>query len=203
MQPELAQNSKNLILNSPLSNSPLSNSPNRNSNVKRKIPDSFYKPPVLKTQLFSIEQRSIHHAHTNSLPVETPLQMTTPNLHSTSSFNNLYEAAYTTPTKQPQTAQPMMNNHFANSNPIGINNPVINKHLDQPQFGNQAGQHVKTYSLPVSFEPSTYVNNGNGYMSNSQVLPPPTRNFNNAIDIPLPPHWEAQKTANGQVYFIK
>lgn len=175
-----------------MSSSPLFNSPNRSANVKRKIPDSFYRPPVLKTQLFSAydtHQRVIHHSHTNSLPVEAPTPLkSNPNLVSSGSISNIYEKSNTKvhPLAQhTSTTKPLLNDQV--KSPYS---PIINKLQDTQYF------HSKTYSLPVSFDP-------NPILTTQQTFVPPVRNYNPNGDIPLPPGWDFEKTSNGQIYYIK
>jgi hypothetical protein len=180
-------------------------SPTRtNTNAKRKMPDTFYKPSVTKTHLISAcnlepqnQQRKIFHPHTASLPIDTqvlPPHNSSPNplssqptLNSTGSANNLYEPKFPYPNMMPPSNNVIPNLNYPN-------------HLT-------VGQHVKTYSLPIPFEPknpSPLVNNA--YMSNSQssLQPPPMRNYNMPYgDIPLPSGWEAERAPNGQIYYIK
>ena len=193
-------------MNSPSSKMIPSNnmdSPTRmGTNAKRKMPDTFYKPTVTKTHLISAcnlepqnQQRKILHAHTASLPIDTqalPINQThpissQPTLNSSGSTNNLYEMA-----------TPIANMNSTNVNAIpNLNYP---NHI-------AIGQHVKTYSLPIPFEPknpSPLVNNP--YISNSHnsLQPPPMRNYNMPYgDIPLPNGWEAERAPNGQIYYIK
>ena len=90
---------------------------------------------------------------------------------------------------------------------------TMKTHVEAPVFSAPLGNggnhqnphmshHVKTFSLPVAFDPSSYIMNKNAHHSNT-VLPPPMRSFNQNIDVPLPPGWQSEKTATGQVYFIK
>ncbi len=171
------------------------------ANAKRKMPDTFYKPSVTKTHLVSAcnletqnQQRKVLHTHTASLPIDThalPNNSThqlssQPSLTSSGSANNLYEHK--------------LNNMIPTNNNISpIPNVNFPNHL-------AVGQHVKTYSLPIPFEPknpSPLVSNT--YMSNSQTLqPPPMRNMNMPYgDIPLPSGWDAERAPNGQIYYIK
>ena len=111
----------------------------------------------------------------------------------------------------PKTTLPITHNPYTGV--VANQNLIINKHaeqstqaLQQPNlFANNSllmgSNHVKTFSLPVAFEPSTYLNKNNA--TSSQALPPPTRGFNQNIDVPLPAGWQAEKTSTGQVYFIK
>lgn len=71
-----------------------------------------------------------------------------------------------------------------------------------PSVSSIQPQHVKTFSLPVSFDGGP---GPNGSMSNagSTMLPPPIRQFNSHGDIPLPPGWDFQQAPNGQIYYIK
>jgi hypothetical protein len=183
-----------------MSNKSLVNSPSRASNVKRKMPESFYRPPVFKTQLFSgsIEsQRIIHHAHTSSLPVEVPNAPI--NLTLAQSVNNLNvtQPNFINPVNKPDSLY-LKNIVSAESN--GSNNAIYASIAPKAIASQQylTPQHVKTYSLPVSFDPTTSNSSGNSGME-----PPPSRVYNKNGDIPLPPGWDYQKTATGQVYYIK
>ena len=84
----------------------------RNNLVKRKIPDTFYEHnPVLKTQVFSNEQRAhINHSHTNSLPIQD--QCIAPVNNLTGSYSSLCE---TTPSKFDfSVKQQPVSIHFSN-----------------------------------------------------------------------------------------
>lgn len=177
-----------------MSCSPLYNSPNRTSNVKRKMPESFYRPPVLKTQLFSaqeiINQRNIHHSHTASLPIENPAPLKS-NLNSASSVNNLYD-----------NPAPVNHQSLSNSSNNLYPMPTDSPKQAYPNPVQQQFFHAKTFSLPVSFDPNP-MQSPNTYLSTSQTFAPPMRNYNPNGDIPLPPGWECEKASNGRFYYIK
>lgn len=168
-----------------MSNNSLIGSPNRISHAKRKMPESFYRPPVQKTQLFSASEilpHAIHHSHTNSLPIDTTPQQPA-NLSNAHSANNLYD-------KSNSMKNPSHMYFSKNDNPIGIS-PLVKS--EQQYF------HSKTYSLPCTFDPIQQSH----LMGNSQNLGPPVRSQNPMGDIPLPPGWTSEKTSTGQTYFIK
>lgn len=207
-------------------------SPSRNGIGKRKMPDTatFYPSPALKTQLFTpgigspsssssspnvaaainnsemaprspLPQRLIHHQHTNSLPVEAPMmtmmmssqlqQQQSQPQHGHFNVTNQYQASY-------QYQYPN-NCHQTPQQPVSSYTALMpSKQTDmftQPQ-------HVKTYSLPVSFD-NGLAPNGSMSAAGSGILPPPSRTYNSNGDIPLPPGWEFQQTQNGQFYYIK
>ncbi|CAF0723547.1 unnamed protein product [Brachionus calyciflorus] len=170
-----------------MSNNPLINSPSRISHAKRKMPDSFYRPPVQKTQLFSASEilpRSIHHSHTNSLPVDVPPQQLA-NISNALSVNNLYEKSNSPKVQQSVFYAPQV------EHTRGIS-PLVGK--PEQQFF-----HAKTFSLPCTFDPN---NQSNPYAVNTQNFAPPLRTQNPNGDIPLPPGWSSEKTPTGQTYFI-
>ena len=186
---------------------------NRNSSlVKRKIPDTFYAPPVLKTQVFSSNELTqspqhklplrahINHSHTNSLPVDTmhpAFNPTQSNLHPTGSVNNLTELNpnaslfNTTPMKSQIQQQQHQQSMYASYSPMHLTNE--NTKVNQSNYVNQS-QHAKTYSLPVSFDPQQ----ADSYAQ----LQPPIRN-KHLGDIPLPEGYTYETTPSGQIYFIK
>lgn len=180
---------------------------NRNNIVKRKIPESFYAPPVLKTQVFSSElQRShINHSHTNSLPVETVQYTTQPsinNLNSTGSFNNLTDQSNYSSFQQQQHV-PVPQQLQQQQQPIAFPNQQVMNVINE----NNQSQHAKTYSLPVSFDnpPLINSNNNNNQFANTH-LQPPLKNSKNLIqgDIPLPEGYTCEvDKSTGQIYFIK
>ena len=154
----------------------------RNSLVKRKIPDTFYAPPILKTQVFSNEQRShINHTHTNSLPLHDHCIATINNL--TGSYTNLCE---TTQCKFEVKQQPdYVNDHMLSNS---LNHANMNENISiQPSFANHFSmnhsQHSKTYSLPVLFEQPSKPHKLNDPVlnfndSNFQNFQPPIPNKN-------------------------
>lgn len=210
------------------------NSPNRvnNMNVKRKMPETFYRPPVLKTQLFSagfvengglhqtqpqIHPRIIQHSHTNSLPVvvdnlsqqqQQPLMTTA--VSTTSLINTQQQSPMKTiiPTSSPHLFQTQ-----PQPQPIIIQNihhPNHHHHQQQP-----LQQHSDVFMTSNSMQQQhakTYslpvsfdvVANSSGLTMQQQMAPPPPiRTFNSHGDIPLPPGWDFQQTSNGQLYYIK
>lgn len=193
--------------------------PSRNSSlIKRKIPDTFYAPPVLKTQVFSSseiisqpkvppQQRShINHSHTNSLPVDTsstahPFSQATPNIHPSGSVNNLAEltsSAQFTPMKTQQQQQ-QQSQIYSTYSPMHMS---AESKLAQSNYVNQS-PHAKTYSLPVSFDQQQQQQQqqqGN-YSSTNHLLQPPVRN-KHLGDIPLPEGYTYETTPTGQIYFI-
>lgn len=171
-----------------MSNNSLIGSPNRISHAKRKMPESFYRPPVQKTQLFSASEilpRSIHHSHTNSLPADVPPQhlVNLPNAHSA---NNLFDKS--------NILKPPAHMYYSpkNESPLAIS-PLVKS---EQQFF-----HSKTYSLPCTFDPVQQ--NAHLTGNTNQSLAPPSRSQNPMGDIPLPPGWHTEKTPTGQTYFIK
>jgi len=195
----------------------LTSSPTRNL-VKRKMPESFYKPPVLKTQVCSIEaihHQNHNHTHTFSLPslnetknTKSPLQHNRQSpLIATGSIDNINEHSHF---NQPQNPTSQFNSSFKAQTSTQQH---IHQNLMPPlQPSHQQLHHAKTFSLPVSFDPNTYLlssRNDIGTKSSSlssnahlQQLQPPSSSFNQSIDVPLPPGWQSEKTSTGQVYFI-
>lgn len=170
-----------------MSTNSLIGSPSRISHAKRKMPESFYRPPVQKTQLFSASEilpHSIHHSHTNSLPVDaSPQQLAS--LANAHSANNLYDKSKSVKNTSHMYYLPKNDAQLAIS-------PLVKS--EQQYF------HSKTYSLPCTFDP---VQQNSHLMGNGHNLAPPSRSQNPIGDIPLPPGWSSEKTPTGQPYFIK
>lgn len=71
-----------------------------------------------------------------------------------------------------------------------------------PHLMNNA-PHSKSFSLPVDFH-SPFANAPQQTPPQPQQPPPPPRVVNSFVgDVPLPPGWEAEKTATGQIYYMK
>ena len=148
----------------------------RNILVKRKIPDTFYAPPVLKTQVFSNEQLShINQTHMNSLPLQEKITYTNLCEGIQSKFVNNFEF----PEKQQAVNR---NDQVLSCSPIHTTMNE-NKKLIPSVANNFMMNHCKTYSLPVSFEEQYQhhmLNDSalNYNARNSQIWHPPTRNEN-------------------------
>jgi hypothetical protein len=208
----------------------LTNSPSRNL-VKRKIPESFYKPPALKTQVCSLEaiHASSNHAHTFSLPSLDSPNIKNPNLthhhHHHNHANQVHARGSTGSLNEPSTFNSHFNKHsimqqqgtqFNNSFTPQMhqqNNLFHNQMLQQQQQHQQQQLHAKTFSLPVTFDPNTYTNqsaasslttsgSNNNNIHHQGVLQPPSSAFSQNIDVPMPPGWTSEKTSSGQVYYI-
>lgn len=187
----------------------LTSSPTRNI-VKRKMPESFYKPPVLKTQVCSLEAiHQNHHAHTFSLPsLNEPTNKPLPH-HGNNNNNSQMHLATITTSSIGSLNDP---SHFNTTHgPVNTfnNNSFTSQQHQMPSSLQQQQLHAKTFSLPVSFDPNTYLVNSRNDLndatpstSSMAQLQPPSSNFNQCIDVPLPPGWQAEKTPTGQVYFI-
>ena len=169
--------------------------------AKRKMPESFYKPPLLKTQICSLEQHttttvppharshshSSHHAHTFSLPVvDAQLNSASQQVLSGGGGGGGATMAHTGSTGH------LYEHSYASSHLHAAPPPPVSSQTSS--FVGHAFQHAKTFSLPVSFNPYMVGGSGGGGGGHA-VLP-------SNIDIPLPPGWQAEKTASGQTYFI-
>jgi hypothetical protein len=193
----------------------IANSPSRNL-VKRKIPESFYKPPALKTQVCSLEA---NHAHTFSLPsLDTPntVAINSSRIKNAHHYNHANQKVHATGSTSSLNEQSNFNSPFINNGPQFNNSFTPQTHQQNNLYHNQMllqqqqhqQLHAKTFSLPVSFDPNTYlVNNSRNNDTNQthqvlQVLQPPSSIFSQNIDVPMPPGWTSEKTSSGQVYYI-
>lgn len=149
---------------------------------KRKVPE-----PNTTNYATNYFNRSINHQHTNSLPIDTVPLVNLENNFS-GSINNLSEQ-YRTPSKLYE--QNYVHNS-ANTGSAGSITKQAEPYKNSPQkplnaFHQNAlnnNHHSKTYSLPVDMGPVV-----------------PKNQF--PENAPLPAGWTCEKTATGQVYFIK
>jgi hypothetical protein len=187
---QLSESSKSLTETS-LSNG--HNSPNRSAMAKRKMPDTFYKPPLLKTQLFqpssgstlpemaSPQHRIIHHSHTNSLPVDTS-QLPANN---SSNLN---------PNVQPLGSAASTSNLYDHRMPI---NQAVNFNSMPSTTVGQS--HVKTFSLPVPFDQQQAMASSASFVTSSSSAYVNNQRPGNGFEA----GWEAERTPTGQVYYFK
>lgn len=178
--------------------------------------------PMMMMQPPAVSVHHHPHPHPHSHTQNQAMPMSTSAVHPSGYVNNNTSSnGYQQPYLQPQGAYyqygaptaPMNISHVTQQQqpqPMYVNGvPVIKSGSQTVEASFQSSiqpQHVKTFSLPVSFENGVGGAVPPGTMSNassSGMLPPPIRPFNSQGDIPLPPGWDFQQAPNGQIYFIK